>query len=140
MKLTTLINSTVIIASLALTSGIASAQTATNKNYMSADATSEKSINTAVNLNALGSNSTNISYIKPFNLVNLAYQGGFKQQGVPSGGSFIFEVQRGNITPEYLVKTAINAHRLPAQVLSDKDYISAVSSQLGILTGINYPV
>jgi hypothetical protein len=134
MKLTTLINSTVIIASLALTSGIASAQTATNKNYMSANATSEKS------LVALGRNSTNISYIKPFNLVNLAYQGGFKEQGVPSGGSFIFEAKRGNITPEYLVKAAINAHRLPTQYLNNKDYISAVSSQLGMLTGINYPV
>ncbi|WP_375505461.1 hypothetical protein [uncultured Nostoc sp.] len=140
MKLTTLINSTVIIASLALTSGIASAQTPTNKNYVSANATSEKSLNTVVNADALGSNSTNISYIKPFNLVNFAYQGGFKQQGVPSGGRFIFGVQRGNITPEYLVKAAINAHRLPIQVLNDQDYISAVSSQLGILTGINYPI
>ncbi|MHC5732408.1 MAG: hypothetical protein ACYTXY_51795, partial [Nostoc sp.] len=99
-------NSTVIIASLTLTSGIASAQTATNKNYMSANETSEKSINTAVNADALGSNSTNINYIQPFNLVNFAYQGGFKQQGVPSAGSFIFEVQRGNITPESLVKAA----------------------------------
>ena len=140
MKLTTLINSTVIIAFLALTSGIASAQTATNKNYMSADASSEKSINTAVNADALGSNSTNISYIKPFNLVNFAYQGGFKQQGVPSAGSFIFEVRRRNITPESLVKAAINAHRLPTQVLNDRYYLSAVSSHLGILTGINYPV
>ena len=140
MKLTTLINSTVIIAFLALTSGIASAQTATNKNYMSADASSEKSTNTAVNADPLGSNSTNISYIKPFNLVNFAYQGGFKQQGVPSAGSFIFEVRRRNITPESLVKAAINARRLPTQVLNDRYYPSAVSSHLGILTGINYPV
>ncbi|MBN3942558.1 MAG: hypothetical protein V7L21_24740 [Nostoc sp.] len=126
MKLTTLINSTVIIASLAFTSGIASAQTVT-------------SINTAVNPDPLGSNSTSVSYIQPFNLVNLAYQGGLKQQGVPSGGALISEGQRGNITPKDLVKAAINAKKLPVQVLNNQDYISAVSSQLGILTGVNYP-
>ncbi|WP_414517829.1 hypothetical protein [Nostoc sp. PCC 9305] len=126
MKLTRLINYTVIIASLALTSGIASAQTAT-------------SINTAVNPDALGSNSTNVSYIQPFNLVNLAYQGGLKQQGIPSGGALISEGQRGNITPKDLVKAAINAKKLPAQVLNNQDYISAVNLQLGVLTGVDYP-
>ncbi|MEH2084449.1 MAG: hypothetical protein V7K89_32120 [Nostoc sp.] len=139
MKLTTLINYTVIIASLAFTSSIASAQTAIKSNYISADVTSEKSINTAVNPDALGSNSTNVSYIKPFNLVYLAYQGGFKQQGVPSGGALISEGQRGNITAKDLVKAAINARKLPTQFLNNQDYISAVSSQLGILTGIDYP-
>ncbi|MEH2232727.1 MAG: hypothetical protein V7K71_24365 [Nostoc sp.] len=126
MKLTRLINYTVIIASLVLTSGIASGQTA-------------RSINTAVNPDALGSNSTNISYIQPFNLVNLAYQGGLKQQGIPSGGVFISEGQRGNITPKDLVKAAINAKKLPAQVLNNQDYISAVNLQLGVLTGVDYP-
>ncbi|MBN3960335.1 hypothetical protein [Nostoc sp. NMS8] len=139
MKLTKLINSTVIIAFLALTSGIASAQTAANNNT-STDATSEKPINTAVNSDALGSNYTNASYIQPFNLVNLAYQGGFKQQGVPSGGALIDEGRRGNITAQDLVKAAIKANKLPAQVLNNQDYISAVSLQLGVLTGANYPV
>lgn len=138
MKLTTLISSTAIIASLALTSGIASAQTGVNKNT-STDATSEKSINTAVNSDALGSNSSNVSYIQPFNLVNLAYQGGFKQQGVPSGGTLISKGQRGNITAKDLVKAAINAKKLPAQVLNNQDYISAVNLQLGVLTGVDYP-
>ncbi|MEH1822709.1 hypothetical protein [Nostoc sp.] len=138
MKLTTLINSTAIVVSLALTSGIASAQTAANNN-ISTDATSEKPINTAVNSAALGSNSTNVSYIQPFNLVNLAYQGGLKQQGVPSGGTLIDEGRRGNITPQDLVKAAIKANKLPAQVLNNQDYISAVNLQLGVLTGANYP-
>ncbi|MEH1921133.1 hypothetical protein [Nostoc sp.] len=138
MKLTTWINSTAIIASLALTSGIASAQTAANNN-ISTDTTSEKPINTAVNSAALGSNSSNVSYIQPFNLVNLAYQGGFKQQGVPSGGILISEGRRGNITAQDLVKAAIKANKLPAQVLNNQDYISAVRLQLGVLTGANYP-
>ena len=135
MKLTTLINSTVFIVSIVLTSSIASAQTATNKNYVSADTTSEKSINTAFNPNNLGSNATNSSYIQPFNLVYLAYQGGFKQQGIPSGGNFLFEGRNGNITPKDLVKAAINANKLPAQFLNNQDYISAVRSELGTLTG-----
>ncbi|MEH2049829.1 hypothetical protein [Nostoc sp.] len=138
MKLTTLINSIAIIASLALTSGIASAQTAANNNT-STGATSEKPINTAVNSDALSSNSTNVSYIQPFNLVNLAYQGGFKEQGVPSGGTLIYEGRRGNITAQDLVKAAIKANKLPAQVLNNQDYISAVGLQLGVLTGANYP-
>jgi hypothetical protein len=139
MKLTTLINSTVIIASIALTSGIASAQTVTKNNYMSADATSQKSIKTAVNPNAVDGNSTDVGYIKPFNLVGLAYQGGLKQQGIPSGGSLISEGQRGNITPKDLIKAAVNANKLPSQFLNNQDYISAVSSQLEILTGVNFP-
>ncbi|MEH1981535.1 MAG: hypothetical protein V7L27_20075 [Nostoc sp.] len=138
MKLTTLINSTVIIASLALTSGIASAETAANNNT-STGATTGKPINTAVNPDALGSNYTNVGYIQPFNLVNLAYQGGFKEQGIPSGGTLISEGQRGNITPKDLVKAAIKAHKLPAQVLNNQAYIGAVSSQLETLTGANYP-
>ncbi|MEH2138793.1 hypothetical protein [Nostoc sp.] len=140
MKLTTLINSTVMIASLAFTSGIASAQTTANNNYISVDATSEKLINTAVNPDALGSNSTNVSYINPFHLVNLAYQGGFKQQGIPSGGTFIDLGRRGNITPRDLIRAAINAKKLPAEFLNNENYARAVNLQLGTLTGANYPV
>ncbi|MEH1844131.1 MAG: hypothetical protein V7L25_03720 [Nostoc sp.] len=87
MKLaTSLINSVVIIGAFALTSGIANAEPPTNNNYADAGQT-----NIAINSNTLSSNSKNVSYLKPFNLVFLAYQGGLEKQGIPSGETLIFE-------------------------------------------------
>ncbi|MFN6571893.1 hypothetical protein A6770_26860 [Nostoc minutum NIES-26] len=130
MKLTTLINSVFVVASVAFTSGIASAQSATN-NYASATNNGQ---NTHVNSQARDNNSTNISYIQPFNLVSLAYQGGLKQQGIPSGGTLVSEYQNRNITAKDLVKAAVNANKLPAQVLNEQNYLSAVRSQLSSLS------
>ncbi|WP_292761122.1 hypothetical protein [Nostoc sp. NOS(2021)] len=76
-----MINSGVLIGSVALTSGIANAQTATNNKYGSASFTTDakdETIKLAINYNYLLSNSTNTSYLQPFNLVSLAYQGGLE--------------------------------------------------------------
>ena len=129
MKLTTLINSVVIISAFALTSGIANAEPPTNNNYADAGQT-----NIAINSNALSSNSTTTSYLQPFNLVSLAYQGGLEEQGIPSGGTLIFERQNRNIVAEDLVKAAISANKLPPQILNDQNYLDAVKSQLTSLS------
>lgn len=129
MKLTTLINSVVIISAFALTSGIANAEPPTNNNYADAGQT-----NIAINSNALSSNSTTTSYLQPFNLVSLAYQGGLEEQGIPSGGTLIFERQNRNIVAEDLVKAAISANKLPPQILNDQNYLNAVKSQLTSLS------
>jgi len=138
MKLTTFINSAAIIASVALTSGIANAQPATNDNYASASITTDiknEPIKLAVNSNTLLSNSTTAtSYLQPFNLVSLAYQGGLEQQGIPSGGTLIFERQNRNIVAEDLVKAAVSANKLPPQILNDQNYLSAVKSQFTSLS------
>ena len=129
MKLATLINSVVIISAFALTSGIANAEPPTNNNYADAGQT-----NIAINSNALSSNSTTTSYLQPFNLVSLAYQGGLEEQGIPSGGTLIFERQNRNIVAEDLVKAAISANKLPPQILNDQNYLNAVKSQLTSLS------
>ncbi|MEH2157931.1 hypothetical protein [Nostoc sp.] len=137
MKLATLINSGVLIASVALTSGIANAQPATNNNYGNASVTTDaknKPIKVTVNSNTLLSNSTTTSYLQPFNLVSLAYQGGLEQQGIPSAGTLIFERQNRSILAEDLVKAAVRANKLPPQVLNDQNYLSAVKSEFTSLS------
>ncbi|MCC5662636.1 hypothetical protein LC653_01475 [Nostoc sp. CHAB 5784] len=129
MKLATLINSVVIISAFALTSGIAKAEPPTNNNYADARQT-----NIAINSNTLSSNSTTTSYLQPFNLVSLAYQGGLEEQGIPNGGTLISERQNRNIVAEDLVKAAISANKLPPQILNDQNYLNAVRSQLTSLS------
>lgn len=103
MKLSNLIKSTILVASIALIPGIASAQ----------------QINT-----------TSTSQLKPFNAAFLAYQGALKQQGIPSGSALIFEYQIKNLTAVDVVKAAVNANKLSPEVLNDEGYLSAVDSQL----------
>lgn len=122
MKLITLINSALIFASITLVPGIAGAQTATTK-----------SSEIAINSNNLSSHSTSVSYLQPFNLVTFAYQGGLKQHGIPSGEKLVFETQNRNIIAKDLVKAAVNADKLPSQVLNDQNYLSAVNLQLKAL-------
>ena len=122
MKLITLINSALIFASITLVPGIAGAQTATIG-----------SSKIAINSNNLSSNSTSVNYLQPFNLVNFAYQGGLKQHGIPSGEALVSETQNRNIIAKDLVKAAVNANKLPSQVLNDQNYLSAVNLQLKAL-------
>lgn len=134
MKITTLINSGVLIASVAFTSGIANAQPAINNNYGSTSVTTDtKDQPTKVTVNLI-SNSTTTSYLQPFNLVSLAYQGGLKQQGIPSGTTLVSEHQKRNIVAVDLVKAAISANKLPLQVLNDQNYLNAVKSQFTSLS------
>ncbi|BDI15843.1 hypothetical protein ANSO36C_16450 [Nostoc cf. commune SO-36] len=65
MKLSTLIDSVLIVASIALLPGASGAQIATNN--------SGEPI--AINSNNLSTHSTNVSYLKPFDAAFLAYQG-----------------------------------------------------------------
>lgn len=72
--------------------------------------------------------------IAPFNLVGLAYQGFFEEQGIPSAEALFSAYRRGEISAEDVVKGAIQANRLSSELLKDSNYISAVNSQLEALT------
>jgi len=122
MKVVTLINSALIFASITLVPGIISAQTPNSNSRQ-----------IAINSNNLSSHSTSVSYLQPFNLVNFAYQGGLKQHGIPSGETLVFQTQNRNILAKDLVKAAVNADKLPSQVLNDQNYLSAVNLQLNAL-------
>ncbi|MEH2223265.1 hypothetical protein [Nostoc sp.] len=123
MKLTNLINFALIFASITLVPGIAGAQTA-NTN-------SSETI--AVNSNNLSINSTSANYLQPFNLVTFAYQGGLQQHGIPSGGALVLKTLNRNILAKDLVKAAVNADKLPSQVLNDQNYLNAVNLELNVL-------
>jgi hypothetical protein len=120
MKFSTLIDSVLIVASIALLPGIDGAQSATNN--------SGEPI--TINSNNLLTHFTNVSYLKPFDAAFLAYQGNLKAQGIPSGSALVSQYQTGRLTALDVVKAAVNAKKLPAQALNDTAYLNAVESQL----------
>jgi hypothetical protein len=77
-----------------------------------------------------GLHSTNSYQLTPFNLVNIAYQGGFKQQDIPSAGALSFAYEDGRVSAESLVKSAVVAGQLSPLVLNDRGYLRAVNFQL----------
>ncbi|KAF3885185.1 MULTISPECIES: hypothetical protein [Nostocales] len=66
----------------------------------------------------------------PFDLVNLAYQGYFEKEGIPSYNDLIVGYRSKQVSAEDIIKGAVKAKRLPSQVLSDRGYINAVRTQL----------
>ncbi|MEA5572074.1 hypothetical protein [Calothrix sp. UHCC 0171] len=68
--------------------------------------------------------------LTPFHLVSLAYQGYFKNQGIPSYGTFISEYHQMSIHAKTLVEAGIKANLLPADTLTNQKYLSSVDSQL----------
>ena len=80
--------------------------------------------------NSQTSPSTNSYQLTPFNLVSLAYQGGFRQQGIPSAGALVFAYEDGQVGAIRLVRSAIAANQLPPSVLKDRGYLNAVDFQL----------
>ena len=82
---------------------------------------------------ALKNVSTQGSGISPVNLVQISYQGFLESQGIPSGSAFIVSVNRGDITAETLVQSAIDKGRLSPQTLNDEGYLNVVQYQLDFL-------
>ena len=122
MKITNLINSALIVACIAFVPVIVDAQTVNNSN----------------NVGQINRDSPNTSYLQPFNIAFLAYQGAFKEQGIPSAGNLIFRFQTGKLTAKDVVQAAIKANKLPAQVLNDEGYVNAVESQFtSMINGSN---
>jgi hypothetical protein len=67
-----------------------------------------------------------VQSLSPFRLVDLARNGYFKDQGIPSHAGLVAAVQTGRVTAEDLVQSAITDRRLPADKLSDRSYLNAV--------------
>ncbi|MDZ8110001.1 MAG: hypothetical protein RM338_31010 [Nostoc sp. DedQUE12a] len=109
MKFTPLINSALIIASITFMPRIAGAQTVNNSG----------------------------SYLQPFNIVFLAYQGYLEGQGIPSMGTLLYEYQIGKVSAKDVVEAGVKSKRLPAEVINDKSYLSAVELQLSSLGNAN---
>ena len=68
--------------------------------------------------------------VSPRELVSLAQQGRFKEQGIPSYDNFRSKARSGKITAAELVESAIANNRLSPEAASDRQYLSAVDSHL----------
>jgi hypothetical protein len=68
--------------------------------------------------------------LTPFNLVNLAYNGYFHDQGISNGGQLASDYLQGRVSAEELIQAAINNNRLDAEALEDTSYIRAVKHSL----------
>lgn len=77
--------------------------------------------------------STTTRALTPFNLVSLANQGYFKNQGIPSSGALMAAHRAGRVSAEDIVKSAVATNRLSLQVLNDQGYLRAVNAQLSAL-------
>ncbi|MFB2877085.1 hypothetical protein [Floridanema aerugineum] len=71
--------------------------------------------------------------IEPFQLVYMAYQGYFEEQGIPSYTGLIQAYNFGQVDARDIVSSAVQANRIPAQILNDESYINAVDNFLSDL-------
>ncbi|MGL6338502.1 MAG: hypothetical protein ACRC80_05095 [Waterburya sp.] len=69
----------------------------------------------------------------PVNLVNLARNGYFQAQGIPSHSALKSKIALGEVKGEKLVQAAIEANRIDADLLNDTSYIKSVDQQLDFL-------
>ena len=87
----------------------------------------------AQDIAALKNDSIKTNQVTPVNLVKIGYQGFLKEQGISSGGKFLADANRGKITAETLVQSAIDKGRLSPQTLNDEGYLDIVQSELDSL-------
>lgn len=81
-------------------------------------------------LNSYAANQTFASQLSPYDLTFLAYQGYFKNQGIPSSSTFLAELESGTITAQNVMQAAVNANRLSEQTLNDQSYRFALEGVL----------
>jgi hypothetical protein len=77
---------------------------------------------------------TTASQITPFNLTYIAYQGYFKDQGIPSAGGLIDAIVSKKIVAQDLIRAAVKTNQLTVKTLGDRDYISNLEGQMKGLT------
>lgn len=92
----------------------------------------------AANSAVSGSIPSDVTHITPFNLVTLAYQGYFREQGIPGYGALIVAHQAGRISAEDLVQSAARANKVSLQVLNNQEYLNAVKFKLDRLNNGRY--
>ncbi|KAM3112962.1 hypothetical protein [Phormidesmis sp. 146-33] len=77
----------------------------------------------------VGDRSTTLS-MNAFELASMAYRGAFRNQGIPGYGFLIAAHSQGQLSARDIVQAAINTNRLPAEMLNDQGFLSAVEANL----------
>ncbi len=95
-------------------------------------------VNAQVTTDSTTPNNPNIQQsdqqITPFDLVEGAYQGLLQEQGIPTYDALLSEYAEGKVTPEEIVRAAIQANRLQPTALQNKGYLNAVGEHLDDLS------
>jgi Zn-finger domain-containing protein len=78
-------------------------------------------------------NPLNANAATPFNLVNLARNGYFQEQGIPSHLALTKAIASERIKGKDLVQAAIEANRIPAEQLNNSSYVQSVDQNLDLL-------
>ncbi|KAF3884988.1 MULTISPECIES: hypothetical protein [Nostocales] len=88
---------------------------------------------TSVNRVESSNTQSSITQLEPLELVNLAYQGYFSQQGIPGYSDFLLAIRQKEISAEDIVQVAVNTRKVPSQALSDEEYLNAVKVKVDAL-------
>ncbi len=71
-----------------------------------------------------------VNQVQPFNLAYLAYQGYFKDLGIPSNGALLNAISFGKVTAQDIIQAAVKVNRLSEQSISDRSYHDHLEKQL----------
>jgi len=66
----------------------------------------------------------------PFNLVNLARNGHFQTEGIPSHSALEMAIARNQVNAEDVIKAAIKDKRVSPEALNDASYVQGVQINL----------
>lgn len=72
----------------------------------------------------------NANEATPNDIYNLARNGYFESEGIPSQGGLTNAYRLGNVTAEDLINAAIGQNRLSPEVLENRRFIRAVNQYL----------
>jgi hypothetical protein len=74
------------------------------------------------------------SQTTPFNLANLALNGYFQEQGIPSHSALRTAIALQQVSAEDIVKAAVEENRVSPEAVNDEDYVKGVKMSLKHLT------
>lgn len=83
-----------------------------------------------ISLPSFAEASASNSRISPYDVIFLAYQGYFREQGIRGYGAFVEGCYQGQIKAKQIVEAAIKANRLPPDTINDSAYIQAIDANL----------
>ena len=106
-------------------------------NVFPASANTVTSNNQKENYTLVNSEQSSINQISPANLVESAYRGAFKDQGIASYNTFLTEIREGELTASNLVNSAIAAHKLSPDIVNNSGYMHQINIALQDLARSN---
>jgi hypothetical protein len=65
---------------------------------------------------------------------NLARNGYFQEQGIPSYSALDTAIARGQVNGENLIEAAIEANKVAPETLNDEGYVNSVEMKLDLMT------